>query len=217
MDVQSFFSPQEVNEIEQVVKDAETATAGEIVPYVVGRSDPYHEAFWRGACLGALALAMAAAAAHELGSFWGYGLLWLAVPPVAGAGLGWLAVAAWPWLRRALINGEQMEQMVRMRAQGAFLEQEVFDTRDRTGILIFLSLFEHRVVVLGDSGINAKVRQNEWDSIVAGIAAGIRAGTPGVALAEGIRRCGALLRERRVERRADDTDELSDKLRLRKE
>ncbi|MEW6337384.1 MAG: TPM domain-containing protein [Acidobacteriota bacterium] len=217
MDVQSFFSPDEVKEIERVVRDAEGGTSGEIVPYVVGRSDPYHEAFWRGACLGALALALIAAAVHELGRFWGYGLLWLAVPPLVGAGLGWLAVAAWPWLRRALLNDGQMDQMVRMRAQGAFLEQEVFDTRERTGILIFLSLFEHRVVVLADSGINAKVRQDEWDSIVAGIAAGIRAGRPGAALAEGIRRCGALLAERRVERRADDTDELSDALRLRTE
>lgn len=217
MDVKSFFSPEEVKEIERAVKDAEGTTSGEIVPYVVGRSDPYHEAFWRGACLSALALAMVAAAVHELGRFWGYGLLWLAAPPLAGACLGWLAVAAWPWLRRTLINADQMELMVRMRAQGAFLEQEVFDTRDRTGILIFLSLFEHRVVVLADSGINAKVAQQEWDSIVAGLAAGIRAGTPGAALAEGIRRCGALLRERRVERRADDTDELSDALRLRTE
>jgi putative membrane protein len=217
MDVQGFFSPEDVKEIERAVKEAEGTTSGEIVPYVVGRSDPYHEAFWRGACLGALALAMVAAAVHELGRFWGYGLLWLAVPPFAGAGLGWLAVAAWPRLRRALIADEQLETMVRMRAQGAFLEQEVFDTRERTGILVFLSLFEHRVVVLADSGINAKVQQNEWDSIVAGIVAGIRAGAPGAALAEGIRRCGTLLGERRVERRADDTDELADALRLRKE
>ena len=39
-------------------------------------------------------------------------------------------------------------------AMAAFVEEEVFSTRDRTGILLFLSLFEHRVVVLGDSGIN---------------------------------------------------------------
>ena len=40
-------------------------------------------------------------------------------------------------------------------------EEEVFSTEDRTGILLLLSLFEHRVVVLGDAGIKAKVGEGE--------------------------------------------------------
>ena len=37
------------------------------------------------------------------------------------------------------------------RAAQAFVSEEVFNTCDRVGVLIFLSIMEHRVVVLGDS------------------------------------------------------------------
>ena len=106
-----------------------------------------------------------------------------------------------------------MDRNVRRRAEAAFLHEEVFRTRDRTGILILVSLLERRVAVLGDAGINAAVEQKEWDSIVAGIVAGIRAGTPARALAEGIGACGHLLERRGVAVRHDDTDELRDDLR----
>jgi putative membrane protein len=109
-----------------------------------------------------------------------------------------------------------MELRVRQRALAAFMEEEVFNTNERTGILLFVSLFEHRVVVLGDAGINATVEPREWEEVVSVIAAGIRAGRPGAALAEGIRLCGALLAAR-VERRPRDTDELANRLRTAEE
>jgi len=103
------------------------------------------------------------------------------------------------------------------RATAAFVDQEVFRTRDRTGILIFLSLLERRVVVLADAGINARVPQVEWDAIVALVVAGMRQGQPGPALATAIRRSGDLLAAHRFERRPDDRDELADDLRQRPE
>ena len=99
----------------------------------------------------------------------------------------------------------------------AFLDQEVFRTRDRTGILLFLSLFEHRVVLLADSGIHEKVEEERWEAITARVAAGIRSGKPGPALVEAIRECGALLEQHGVARRADDRDELANELRQERE
>jgi putative membrane protein len=100
-----------------------------------------------------------------------------------------------------------------MRAAAAFLEAEVFATRDRTGVLIFLALFEHRVVVLADSGIAARVEPGAWKGISDRLAAGIREGRAAAALIEAIGACGRLLAERRVERRPDDVSELPDHLR----
>ena len=76
--------------------------------------------------------------------------LWIALPPAAGAALGWLAALFLPDLRRALVPAEALAARVHQRATQAFVEEDVFRTRDRTGILIFISLFEHRVVVLAD-------------------------------------------------------------------
>jgi putative membrane protein len=214
---EDFFSAEDEAAIEAAVREAEATTAGEIVPYAVGRSDTYVSAVWKAAVVGAVAVSVAAALVYEVGRFWGALLpLWIALPPGGGAALGFLAATVFPSLRRRLVPPELMELRVRQRALAAFVTEEVFSTRERTGILIFLSLFEHRVLVLGDTGIGARVAPAQWTEIADGIAAGIRAGRPGEALAEGIRRCARLLAER-VERRSDDTDELGNRLRTAEE
>ncbi len=217
MQLEGFFSDQDHAAVEVAVREAERTTAGEIVPYAVGRSDLYVSAVWKAAVVGAVLFSVASAFVYEMGRFWGALLpLWIALPPAAGAALGFLAAMLFPALRRWLVPPELMELRVRQRALAAFVEEEVFQTRDRTGILIFLSLFERRVVVIGDAGINASVDPAEWAGIAAAIAGGIREGRPGEALAEGIRRCAQLL-STRIERRPEDTDELANRLRTAEE
>lgn len=199
--------------IRAAVEEAERRTSGEIVPYVVPASDAYPNASWRGAALGAMAAPLAAWAMHHLADLWGGQLfVWMVLPAAVGAALGYL-VASFPAVRRWLADPAVMELRVRRRAAVAFLEEELFATRERTGILIFLSLLEHRVVVLGDSGINQRVAPGEWEAIVGTIVAGIRAGRPGEALAAAVGECGALLERHGVARRADDVDELANRLR----
>ena len=81
------------------------------------------------------------------------------------------------------------------------------ETRERTGILIFVSLLEHRVVVLADRGIHARVAEGTWDGVVARIVTGIRAGRAEEGLADGIRACGEILAGR-LPGRPDDRNEL---------
>jgi putative membrane protein len=215
MDVAKFFSPADLAEVAAAVREVEARSAGEIVPYAVGSSDTYPSAVWKAATLGALLAALAAAVAYELGGLWGPSpALWLALPPPAGAALGYLGAALIPALRRALLPPELLDQQVRQRALAAFVEQEVFRTKGRTGILVFLSLFERRVVILADQGITTKVGQPEWDAIVAGVVAGIRGGAPGRALADGILHCGDLLARHGVAAAPGDVDELPDRLRM---
>lgn len=212
------FTDEELREIERRVGTAEGGTRGEIVPYVVDASDPHPEALWRATAWGALLGPVAGWGLHlvlhqQLGRWPGDLALWILLPALLGAGAGYLAARLSEALRRALIPEELLDRRVKLRAAAAFLEEEVFDTRERTGILLFVSLFEHRVEVLADSGIEAKVAQVEWDSIAGNIAAGIRAGRAGQAMAEGVTRCGELLERRGVTIRPDDSDELSDHVR----
>jgi len=218
MHVARFFTQADLDAIAGAVHDAEKRSAGEIVPYVVSHSDHYEAAGWKGAIIGAFVAALGAALWRQFGTLWGGATpVWIVAPTVVGAALGFLATALLPPLKRALASAAALDHHVHRRAGAAFLEREVFKTRDRTGVLIFLSLFERRVVVLADAGINAKVGQHEWDGIVAELAAGIRGGNPGKALADSIRRCGELLARAGMVARADDTDELPDELQLREE
>lgn len=217
----ALFSDAERARIREAVDAAETQTAGEIVPYVVARSGRYEIAAWRGAALGALV-----AAAIGLMVAWtydGWGLGWLysawgmALVMSLGGVLG--ALIAWfvPALRRLLAGPARLAARTHRRAEAAFLEEEVWNTRDRTGILLFVSLLEHRIEVIGDAGINKKVEQAEWEEVVARIRRGIVAGHLADGLVDAIEMCGELLHRRGVGIRDDDTDELPDDVRVRDE
>jgi len=209
------FSDADLERVRAATAAAESRTSGEIVPYVVLRVDDHDEGRWRAATLGAVFAAVGAAAVRELGTWWApLNPWWVALPALAGAALGFL-VGAVPVVERWLLSADDLERRVRLRAQAAFLDEEVFRTRERTGVLVFLALFERRAVILADEGIHRAVPAQAWDSLVADLVAGMAAGRAADALCEVIGRCGALLEEHRVARRSDDEDELSDAPRIR--
>lgn len=213
MKASTLFDTEAQEAIRRAAAEAEKATGGEVVPYVVDRSDTYPGTHWALAAAGAVLAATAAAWLHGRLEVWGDVVLWGALPALAGAVAGY-ALAWVPALRRWLTPADRMEERVELRAAAAFLEQEVFATRDRTGVLLFVSLFEHRVVVLADAGIHAKLEAGVWETVAADLAAGIKRGEPVAAMVEAIGACGRLLAEGGVERRPDDVDELSNELRI---
>jgi putative membrane protein len=214
--ISRLFSAADLERISAAVHDAEKRTSGEIVPYVVEQCDEYEFAEWRGGALLALLTAIVLIFLHRFTSIWLpidlAGKL-LAVLLTFGAGM--LLVKYVPGLKRILAGSAAIERRLHQRASEAFVAEEVFRTRDRTGILLFLSLLERRVLVLGDAGINQKVKQEEWQDVVATIITGIRSGSPVDGLVNGIQKCGSLLERRGVNIRADDRDELSDALRMK--
>lgn len=214
-------SAPDLERIRVAVGAAEKRTAGEIVPFVVRQSGDYDVSTWRAASVGAL---LAAAAA--LGASWlydGWGLTWLysawtvEAATVLGGVLGALVGEYVPAARRMLAGPGLLAETVHRRAAQAFLDEEVFTTRDRTGILLFVSLFEHRIEVVGDMGINDKVETAEWVAVVDLVRAGIVRGDLAGGLVAAVDLCGDLLHRRGVGIRHDDTDELPDTVRLRDE
>ena len=214
------FTDAERERIREAVAEAETRTAGEIVPYVVRRSGDYEVAVWRAAAAGALLTGMGALAVAWGYDGWGWGWLYsswaVALAMTAGGVAGALLSLVEP-VRRWLAGPARLDEQVHRRAALAFVEEEVFDTRDRTGILLFVSLFEHRIEVVGDAGINAKVEQAEWEEVVGLVRTGIRERSLADGIAAAVGRCGDLLHRRGVEVQPGDTDELPDDVRVRDE
>jgi len=212
---QNPFSQSDLDRIAQAVRAAESKTSGEIVPYFVNQSDDYSVARWRGGVTCSALAIIASLAAQMMSKTWiAYGILELSGAVVGAFLLGVIFVRVVPGFRRLMLGHAIMERQVSHRASVAFLSEEVFKTRERTGVLIFMSFFERRVIVLGDSGINSKVAQSDWDGIVQTIIKAVKQGKPADGLVEAIRQCGELLEQHGVERRRDDTDELSDSLRV---
>lgn len=186
---------------------AESESGAEIVPVLAPASDDYASATWAAVAAGALAGA-ALSALPELGGVaaqrWGPAAL-----AAAGALAGGL-LAGLPPLRRRLAGASALEARVEQAAGREFLRHEVFRTRDRTGVLIYVSLFERRVAVLADEGVYRAVPRERWRELAESVAAGMKTRGAESVLLEAVASAGALVRELGPRRRADDVNELSD-------
>lgn len=203
MTAKEIFSEQEKQLIESAVKRVEKCTSGEIVPMIVDESYDYPRAEILGAGLFSLAAGITLSWAFFGESLWHF--LWIFVLcyfPFK------LLIRKIPALRRRLIHPEEMSLEVEEKAIVSFLEHGLHHTRDETGILIFISLFERRVHVLADRGINNVVPANTWDGIVQKITDGMHRGETCHALCAAIDMCGRLLEEH-FPVKDDDVDELT--------
>lgn len=202
----------DLERIEAAVHEAEKGSAGEIVPYIVARSDPFEEAPWKGAAWALLVAAVVVGAARLWSESWGvWTPLWDSLMIAAAGAAGWLAGRFISPLTRLLVGSHILELRVRRRAAVAFVEAEVFRTTARTGILLLVSLFERRVVILGDRGINERVEPEQWQGIVSRIIAELKSGQPVDAIIQGIVALGDLLQASGVTNPDRDLDELADR------
>ena len=209
-----FFPATDLTRVADAVRSAESKTSGEIVPYVVELSDDYEEAIWQAGLFSALLILIPYAIIHAVTETW---LPWnvgeITLSALVVSSLAMMMLWFFPQSRLVFTSKEKIERRVGQKAREAFLAEEVFNTRERTGILIYVSLLEHQVVVLGDSGINAKVEKSAWEEITRYITSGMKSGKPAEGLIRAIQGCGTLLERHGVTHRADDRDELSDRLR----
>ncbi len=187
MGIERYFTEEVRARVADAVRRAEALTRGEIVTVVVERSDPYPEVRMRGGLLLA-ALATGIVLALRLP----FGLSELVLAQVLAGGAGAL-LSLWDPLERLLAGPRAMEDAVRARAVRAFAEQGLHRTAEGTGVLVFASLFEHRAVVLGDTGIHAKVGDAGWGRAVAALVTGLHDRDPGRGFVDAVAICGAQL------------------------
>lgn len=203
---EAFFTAEELEQISRAIVAAEAGTSGEIVPLVLARSDEYREAELIAALLLAALLSLVLVLALHHDSVWWF----LPALALLFPGCRFL-VRHMPYLARPFISRSRAERAVRERAVRVFYEQGLHRTEGATGVLIYISLFERRVWILGDSGINSRIAPDAWQEMVAQLIAGIREGKGGAALCEVILSCGRLLHEH-FPATPDNRNELSDNL-----
>jgi putative membrane protein len=195
--------------ITAAVEAAEKKTTGEIVPMVVSSSYHYPMAD----VIGGATLALPAALLLTPlvgGWFWiGTWNLWVFLGLFCVLFLsGLLVVRHSLRLKRFFISNREIDEEVQEAAITSFFKKGIHRTREESGVLIFVSLFEHRVWVLADQGINRKVAQAQWDVIVASIVDGIRKKRAGDAICKAVADVGNLLATH-FPIREDDRDELT--------
>ncbi|WP_243371504.1 TPM domain-containing protein [Geotalea sp. SG265] len=180
-----FFSAAEMKAIRKAVAVAETGTSGQIAPMIVDESDSYREALLLGVLFlsGLLALIVAIAIHHVT--------IWTYIPLVVVLALPcYLLLRRFPRIKLAFIGRKRINEAVQERAVRAFYEKGLYRTRHETGVLIFISLLERKVWILGDRGINEKITPDSWQTLAGELAKGIRQGKTCESLCTTIRACG---------------------------
>ncbi len=214
------FNDDQRRQINEAIARAEGQTRAEIVPVVVTSSGRYDRpedvvGLWVGVIAMAVVYVLLPPATNEPGSWGGYStglsLVWLVLAMVGGFVVGAL-VAGWvPMLRRIFTPNKQMRDEVQRRATQAFFDKSIHHTTDATGVLIFVSLFERRAVVLADQRVVEAIGQPALDEACAKLTSELATAGPTAAICDTVTALGEKLAPA-LPRQAGDVNEHPDEL-----
>lgn len=208
----SFMTAADFSVIEAAVAKAESQTSGEIVPMIVGSSVPLGSA--RRLLVMVLLVLFFALSPYALTDAydWKHIATELGIV-VAALGLG-LKMPIPSWLLRVLVPENEQVDLVQARAELEFYRSHMSQTAGQTGILLFVSLAEHRAVVLADKAISSKLSQSTWDEVLKLMLSGFKAKNVAEGFAGAIAQCGEILRGH-FPRDANDKNELHNHLQFK--
>jgi putative membrane protein len=99
----------------------------------------------------------------------------------------------WPPIKMRLVPRAVQRLHASRRARDQFHAQGLHTTRERTGVLLYVSAAEHHVELLADAGIHAKVPAGTWDQVVSKLTERVKAGQVGEGFIEAVNAVGAQL------------------------
>lgn len=105
------------------------------------------------------------------------------------------------------------KESIQQLAEKEFFRLGMNNTRDKTGILIYVNLLQRQFYILADSGINEKVDQKTWDNIRNEIQNEFKLGHYTEGLIYGINEVGRILTDH-FPIKPDDVNELTNKVEL---
>ena len=150
--------------IEGAIAEVEQTTSAELVLVLAASSGSYRDAdLSAGALLSALGLifmVFAPLPVHEILAVTHTLLLFL---------VGTMASRRLPSLRRLRTPDNRRREQTKVEASAAFHDEGVAATRERNGLLLYLSLLEQRLELVPDTGLEGKVATARWNEVLDGI------------------------------------------------
>ena len=219
-----YLSAEDHAKVTAAVAEAELTTSGEIVTVLADRSDGYTDiALWWAIVASFTAMTLLALFPDfflaKLDWIWGgWTPEWTRtefVSLIIGLGLvkfaGVMLVQLWQPLKFWLIPPPVKTARVHDRAIKHFKVGAERRTHGRTGVLLYLSMSEHRAEIVADEPIAEKVSAEVWGEAMADMLVEIKRGRIAEGLVAGVRDVGAVLSEH-FPRAEDDQNELPDRL-----
>jgi putative membrane protein len=210
--------------VTQAVAAAEHHTSGEIVTIVTDLSDHYNDIGLAWASVAAfLALSIYAVLPEFYlgivgGIFGGWGHEYTAGEYVAmifvAMALKWIGtwlIMKWMPLRLALTPKHIKMNRVRARAISMFKVGTEAKTVGRTGVLLYLSMKEHRAEIVADEEIAKLVTPEVWGDAMVALLDHVKAGRPGEGMAAAVTQMGLVLAQH-FPKGSENPNELPDRL-----
>ena len=122
-----------------------------------------------------------------------------------------LMILLLPRVRLALVPRKARRAVAHRVAMEQFAIRGIARTKDRSGILIFVSLAEHYARIIADDGISARVAQSEWQGAIDALVAHMRDGRIAEGFITAIDVCGNALATH-FPRNGASRDELPDRI-----
>jgi putative membrane protein len=154
--------------LEKTIARAEEQLRSQIVLATVKRSDNYVEIPWKAFALGVSVSGLLALTGNLLFPGWIQGmavLIAVVIMLATGAAMALLTILL-PVVARLFLNDSRAETETRQYAESLFLSRQLFLTKHRTGILLLISLFEKKVVIIPDKGISNHVSNADIQRII---------------------------------------------------
>lgn len=188
-------SDEEAADVERAIAAIEARVGVQVVAAVVPRSDGYPELPWRAFALGASVASLVALVVDIGRPDWltTTGLLAQALTILAVACASGALAQAWPSYARLFLGAMRAASEVRQCAEGMFLARELFATPRRDALLVLVSRFERRVVILPDAFYRERVRPPEWEAVVSRMTPLLAIGRTGEAFTAGLSAIEGLL------------------------
>ena len=216
-------SAEDHSRVSAAIAAAEQKSDGEIIAITADQSDAYHDVGLHWAVLAMVAvLAFFAAMPWQLSAWYDRLHGWSAEPGLRElltllllfALLKFLVVLfllKWRPLRMLLTPGSTKTRRVRRRAIMLFKAGAERRTIGRTGILIYLSMAEHRAEIVGDEAITKVTTPDTWGEAMTALLTDVKAGRPGDGIVAAVGIIGEVLSEH-FPKSSEDTNEIPDKL-----
>jgi putative membrane protein len=184
-----FLTNIEKEKIQRAVEEAEKHTSGEIVPMIVPQSYKYPMSNLIGGLVFGLIIALLAVFIFKNEHLWLFLTVFILSLIIMHRIIEFIAP-----LKRFFISDRELDEEVQEAALVNFYKNGLYKTKDETGVLLFISVFERKVWLLADRGINVKLEPITWQDIVDDLIKGIKAKNQGDAIVHAVTRIGEILR-----------------------
>lgn len=204
---------EQAEQIKDYVKQLESHSKIELVPILSARSGNYHEASYKIIILSLVAFILTSTYFILFPSWDGEInhsaiMMSLAIIFFIGTMINFIAP-----LKKIFISSAAIEEACSTHLNENFIQHEVFNTIDRTGILLQISYYEHDIRLLADSGINKVVYNEIWNELIKDISKSYKEHrNPVKGFKTVIEKLEQISKKHGLDKDHTDTNELDDKL-----